>query len=232
MAELSYQTLRENAASAIRMKILSGELAPGMRIIEQNLSREFGISRGPIREALRQLEQEGLVEYVRNAGCSVREITVADVYELYLLRSTYEILAMKLSGGTFTEKELAEMEAVLRDMRTLRDSDVAGIFSCDSRFHRVIIRKSGLPRLTRLWEDLNYCNALASVRSGSYRDDLTKRQYVIHCDLLEVLRGGDLDAICGKIFEHYMFPLKKIARECGLPAGDLYFGDPDLAAKT
>ena len=61
MSELSYQTLRENVVSAIRTKILNQELAPGTRIVEQSLSREFGISRGPIREALRQLEQEGLV---------------------------------------------------------------------------------------------------------------------------------------------------------------------------
>ena len=87
VSELSYQTLRENVVSAIRTKILNQELAPGTRIVEQSLSREFGISRGPIREALRQLEQEGLVEYTRNAGCSVKAITLEDIYEIYLLRS-------------------------------------------------------------------------------------------------------------------------------------------------
>ena len=195
MAELSYQTLRENAVSAIRMKILSGELAPGTRIIEQNLSKEFGISRGPIREALRQLEQEGLVEYVRNAGCSVRSVTIADVYELYLLRSTYEILAVKMCGGVFTEEDLAEMTEALRDMQSL-DRDIRGMLFCDSRFHRVIIRKSGLPRLLGLWEDLNYSNVIASLKSGPYRDGLTRRQYAIHRELLEVLRTGKTDAIC------------------------------------
>ena len=72
MSGLTYRTLRENVAAAIRMKILNQELAPGTRIVEQSLSKEFGISRGPIREALRQLEYEGVVEYTRNAGCSVR----------------------------------------------------------------------------------------------------------------------------------------------------------------
>ena len=102
MSGLTYRTLRENVAAAIRMKILNQELAPGTRIVEQNLSKEFGISRGPIREALRQLEYEGLVEYTRNAGCSVKEITAADVFELYLLRSSYEILAVRLCDGQFT----------------------------------------------------------------------------------------------------------------------------------
>ena len=61
MGRLTYQTLRENVVDVIRMKILNHELVPGMRIIEQDISDELGVSRGPIREALRQLEQEGLV---------------------------------------------------------------------------------------------------------------------------------------------------------------------------
>ena len=66
MSKLRYQTLRENVTKVIREKILNRELQPGMRIIEQNLSEELEVSRGPIREALRQLEQEGVVEYTRN----------------------------------------------------------------------------------------------------------------------------------------------------------------------
>ncbi len=96
MGKLTFQTLREKVAEEIRLKIFNQELTPGMRIIEQELSDELGVSRGPIREALRQLEQEGMIEYARNIGCSVREITTQDVYETYLLRSNYEILAVRL----------------------------------------------------------------------------------------------------------------------------------------
>ena len=61
MGKLDYRTLRENVADEIRMKILNGDMKPGDKIIEQELASEFGISRGPVREALRQLEQEGMV---------------------------------------------------------------------------------------------------------------------------------------------------------------------------
>lgn len=66
MGEFAFQTLRESITSAIRSKILTGELQPGVKLAEQKLAEEFGSSRAPIREALRQLEQEGMVEYSRN----------------------------------------------------------------------------------------------------------------------------------------------------------------------
>ncbi|MCD8084682.1 MAG: GntR family transcriptional regulator, partial [Clostridiales bacterium] len=81
MGRLSYRTLRENIADIIRMKIINQELKPGDHIVEAELANEFGISRGPIREALRQLENEGLIEYTRNVGCSVKQITIQDSYE-------------------------------------------------------------------------------------------------------------------------------------------------------
>ena len=77
MTELGYRTLRENIVDIIRKRIINRELQPGQKIVEQELAKEFKTSRAPIREALRELENEGLVEYVRNAGCSVKEITCA-----------------------------------------------------------------------------------------------------------------------------------------------------------
>ena len=93
MAELIYRTLRENIADIIRKRIIYQELEPGQKIVEQDLAKEFKTSRAPIREALRQLENEGLIEYVRNAGCSVKEITLEESFEIYLMRANYETMA-------------------------------------------------------------------------------------------------------------------------------------------
>ena len=147
MSKLRYQTLRENVAKVIREKILNKELKPGMRIIEQNLSDELEVSRGPIREALRQLEQEGVVEYTRNVGCSVKEITIKDLYEIYLLRSTYEILAVKLCGGQFEQEDIERMEEVLEHMKELKNYEE--VVMCDNVLHSIFVEKGDFQRIKK-----------------------------------------------------------------------------------
>lgn len=223
MSELAYRTLRENVTAEIRAKILNEELAPGTRIVEQNLSKEFGISRGPIREALRQLEYEGLVEYTRNAGCSVKEITAADVFELYLLRSNYEILAVRLCDGRFTEQELSEMEGVLETMRTLRDGEMHRLIDFDHMLHRIIVEKARLPRLQKAWEELNYGSSIVSKICSPYRPDLVNRQYMLHREMLDAFASGDTETICSAIYDHYMRPVKRVIAESGLSPEDYRF---------
>ena len=110
MGEFAFQTLRESITSAIRSKILTGELQPGAKLAEQRLAEEFGSSRAPIREALRQLEQEGMVEYSRNVGCSVRRVKPEDAYEIYLLRANLE---MKSSDLDFLELAFSTRSRIL-----------------------------------------------------------------------------------------------------------------------
>ena len=107
MTELGYKTLRESIVDIIRKRIINRELQPGQKIVEQELAKEFKTSRAPIREALRELENEGLVEYVRNAGCSVKEITFEESFEIYLMRANYEIMAVRLLGRKDTGRNPA-----------------------------------------------------------------------------------------------------------------------------
>ena len=119
MTELGYKTLRESIVDIIRKRIINRELQPGQKIVEQELAKEFKTSRAPIREALRELENEGLVEYVRNAGCSVKEITFEESFEIYLMRANYEIMAVRLLGGKIPEETQQEMEEILERMKNL-----------------------------------------------------------------------------------------------------------------
>ena len=156
MGEFAFQTLRESITSAIRSKILTGELQPGVKLAEQKLAEEFGSSRAPIREALRQLEQEGMVEYSRNVGCSVRRVKPEDAYEIYLLRANLEMTALRYFDCKFPEEDLRTLRGILEEMRNVRPGDLSQIVENDNRFHAVIVQRAGLPRLLKFWDDLNY----------------------------------------------------------------------------
>lgn len=223
MAKLRYRTLRENVVDEIRLKILNREYEPGMRIVEQNLSDELGVSRGPIREALRQLEQEGLVEYVRNVGCSVKQITLEDIYEIYLLRSTYENLAVRTYGGRFSEEELAQMGKIVSEMSHLGEDDLGDLVDCDCRFHQVIVEKAGLNRLLKAWTELNYGNIVCYFAGNSDRKKAAERQHDIHERLLNIFKSGDEETICNAISEHYMKTVKRLMKEKSMSDEDFKY---------
>lgn len=215
MSKLRYQTLRENVAKVIREKILNKELKPGMRIIEQNLSDELEVSRVPIREALRQLEQEGVVEYTRNVGCSVKEITIKDLYEIYLLRSTYEILAVKLCGGQFEQEDIERMEEVLEHMKELKNYEE--VVMCDNVLHSIFVEKGDFQRIKKVWSDLDYGSIVSCYITGFDEQKTVKRQYEFHKKLVEACKTRDVDIICEELRNHYMNSVRYFMEAEGLP---------------
>ena len=224
MAEIEFKTLRERVADAIRMKILNGELKPGARIVEQDLSTELGVSRAPVREALRQIEEEGLIEYTRNVGCSVKCVTDVDLYEIYLLRATYEILAVKLCEGKLIPETLRDMEAALEKMKGLEEQDFHASISYDNAFHAGIIHQVGLPRLTKAWSQLNSGNIITYYTGSTDHAAAIKRQYPIHQALYDVCCTGNTQDICDAIMDHYMLTTRRRMVEQGMDAEHFQFG--------
>ena len=188
MGKLDYRTLRENVADEIRMKILNGDMKPGDKIIEQELASEFGISRGPVREALRQLEQEGMVEYSRNVGCSVKHIGMDDVYEIYYMRANYEMMAVRLYNAPFPQETIEKMEQVLEQMKQLHKEEYRKVFELDNEFHEAILDLVSFKRLKKAWEDLNYGNIVTGYNMEIDSEQVIKRQYLIHEKLLNACR--------------------------------------------
>ena len=213
MGKLAFKTLRENVSEEIRLKILNQELTPGMRIIEQDLSDELGVSRGPIREALRQLEQEGMVEYTRNVGCSVREITIQDIYETYLLRSNYEMIAVRLYEAQFTDEEIARMEEALELMKNLTIENYSKLVSYGCMSHGVIIEKAGLARLKKACQDQEYGEIISCNAGFVDKQTVLERQYPIHRELVDICKTRDVEAICNAISDHYMLTIKRLKSE-------------------
>ena len=213
MGKLDYRTLRENVADEIRMKILNGDMKPGDKIIEQELASEFGISRGPVREALRQLEQEGMVEYSRNVGCSVRHIGMDDIYEIYYMRANYEMMAVRLHNGPFPQEPLEKMEHILEQMKLLRKEEYRKVFELDNEFHEVILDLVSFKRLKKAWEDLNYGNIVTGYNMEVDSEQVIKRQYLIHEKLLNACKTGSPAQVEQAIADHYLGGVEKLIQK-------------------
>ena len=208
MAELIYRTLRENIADIIRKRIIYQELEPGQKIVEQDLAKEFKTSRAPIREALRQLENEELIEYVRNAGCSVKEITLEESFEIYLMRANYETMAVKLMGGNVPEDTICRMEEVLEKMKKLDEE---------------LVEMTGMTRLYKAWKELNYGNIVTGFSLSTDKKRVVERQYPIHKELVDACREKNKEKICQVLSEHYMRTIRRLLKEQGLSEEDSRF---------
>ena len=213
MGKLDYRTLRENVADEIRMKILNGDMKPGDKIVEQELASEFGISRGPVREALRQLEQEGMVEYSRNVGCSVRHVGMDDIYEIYYMRANYEMMAVRLHNGPFPQENLEKMEHILSQMKMLHKDEYRKVFELDNEFHEAILDLVSFKRLKKAWEDLSYGNIVTGYNMDVDREQVIKRQYLIHEKLLSACKTGTTAQVEQAIADHYLVGVEKLIQK-------------------
>jgi GntR family transcriptional regulator of gluconate operon len=139
----------------LRRAILGGELEPGTHLVETMLSARFRVSRAPIREALRELEGEGLVES-RRRGVYVKALTQEDIWELYNLRALLEGAAVELAVRRFDDDDLAalrrELEAMAAAAYTGRTLDFA---EADMRFHTEFFERAGHRRLLRVWQSFS-----------------------------------------------------------------------------
>ena len=180
MAQLNYKTLRQEVADEIRRKILKGEFKAGERIKEHEMAQLLGVSRGPVREALRQLEQEGLVRYERNVGCS-------------------EILAVKLCKGKMEPQALQRMRDSVEQMRQA-GSDLYHQAQLDNSFHSCIVEQAGFHKLERIWKSMDTSN-VAVFAAVEKQDILRCAQR--HRELLAAYETQDEEKIIRALQKHY-----------------------------
>jgi DNA-binding GntR family transcriptional regulator len=136
-------SLRGKVFNQLRTNILNGTYKPGDSLIELRLSEELGVSRTPIREALRQLELEGLVQAIPNKGAVVKGITEQDVEDIFTIRTMIEGLAARWAAEKITPEEITELKEALEfeEFYTVKN-DTDHLMRYDSRFHEIIFRAS------------------------------------------------------------------------------------------
>jgi DNA-binding GntR family transcriptional regulator len=142
-------TLADSTADALRERILAGGFAPGERLVEAEIARQLAISRGPVREALAKLREEGLVRDEPRRGWFVSALTSRDIREIYELRSALEARAAKLALARGSAVELRDRMAELR--AAARAGDRERFAALDFEFHADLTRLSGNSRLHRVF---------------------------------------------------------------------------------
>lgn len=150
-------SLRGKIFNILRQQILDGKYLPGDNLIETKLAEELGVSRTPIREAIRQLELEGLVDSIPNKGVIVRGITEKDIVDIYTIRELLEGLAARWAVDKITDEELEELKDIydLMEFYT-KKGDIEQIAKLNTRFHEVIFRATKSGVLQHILTDFQY----------------------------------------------------------------------------
>lgn len=188
-------TAQEAVLSALRSDILTGSLGPGDQIVQESLAERYGVSRVPLREALKTLESEGQVEYYPHRGYFVAELSVADLLEVYRLRALLEAEAIRHAVPTLSDDDVAALAELCRLVPEASGGlDVIALTSANRRFHFAIFDASGMPRLSRLlrqlWDATDAYRALY-FQGAANRD----RVALEHARMVVALRDRDADEL-------------------------------------
>ncbi len=183
----SYQPLREVVCETLRNAIVAGTLKPGERLMEIQVAEELGVSRTPVREAIRKLELEGFVVMIPRRGTYVSDLSIKDVNEVYEVRTALDVLAAGLAVERITEEELEEMERLLVVFgECIEANDLDKIVEADSKFHDILYKATRNERLigivNNLREQLTRFRSLSMSYPGRLKDMLEE-----HTRLVEAL---------------------------------------------
>jgi DNA-binding GntR family transcriptional regulator len=198
------RVLTDDVADSIREAILSGRLKGGDRLIEDDLAESLNVSRGPIRQAIFRLEQEGLVVHETHRGATVTQVSVEDASEIYSLRQALERLAIRSACERAGAEDLAPLEAILLLFQSIPRASMTRrrVAELDIDFHDAIFRAAHHARLYTAWEALrSQIFVFLLLRDGLPADYLTS-WYRDHSRLLELVRSRDAEVAEATIAEH------------------------------
>jgi len=203
---LDAPSLVQLAAESIRQRILSGALAEGERLIEERLTEELGISRPPLREAMRLLQQEGLIENRPRRGSVVTTLTDQDVFEILTLRSALERLAVELGVPVRDPAHLLPCRAALERMEaSAAVSDRGALVQHAYAFHSSIVALAGHRRLDDSYASVQLQQMLCMARNLYTREheyESLVEHVARHRHLLDVIEAGDPQAVLAELAVH------------------------------
>ncbi len=188
----NYQPLREVVCETLRDAIRKGVLKPGERLMEIQLAEELGVSRTPVREAIRKLELEGYVIMMPRRGTYVANLSIRDVNEVFEIRTSLDSLASGLAAERITEEELERMQRLLVHIgEYIEANDMEKIVAADTEFHDILYQASRNTRLVgiivNLREQLTRFRSMSMAFPGRLQETLAE-----HRRIVDAIAQGDV----------------------------------------
>lgn len=210
MARFDNLTLRERVHDHLKREILANRYAPGSELLEVPLSEELGVSRGPVREALRSLEAEGLVAITPRRGAVVVSLTKREFLEAYQVREALEALGVRLAVPRLTEAALEGLDRRLDAMAQHAEAgDVDAFFEANAAFHEAFMEASENRRLIEVYRRL-------MAQMGPYRRPSARlrgnveRSIAEHREILVAARARDVEAAVALLMRHIQVPQRML----------------------
>ena len=185
--------IREIAYETLKHAIITGQIPAGSRIVETEYADKLHISRTPLREALRKLERDGLVEYILPRGVVVRAFTIADVEEIYTIRNALEMITLPAIIENATPEDIQSMREKLHQMDVfISKNDIDGLSPLARSFHDQLTSISGLNRILRVIQSQDeYIRRFSAISIA--RETRRKSAHEEHYKLIEYVEQKDLE---------------------------------------
>lgn len=193
-------TAQQAVLTELRRMIRHGELPPGTQLAQEALATRLGVSRVPVREALRILEGEGQVIHTPHSGYAVAKLDFDDLQEIKRLREILETEAIRRSMKRFADDDVARMSAALDDMAAAAD-DVGALNAAHRRFHFCVFEPCEMPRLLRVLRQLwDSSEAYQSLRHADQRG--REGSHAEHTEIFEAARARDTSRLVKLLNKH------------------------------
>jgi DNA-binding GntR family transcriptional regulator len=205
------RTAYEAIVTSVRDAILTGALPPGTRLVQTDLAAQFGVSNTPVREALRQLAAESLVQFDAFRGAVVRQPTLDEIREVYELSSMLAPVAARRAVSRMSDAQRARLNELHALM--LQGTDTAAWTQLNREFHDIIEEAAGSPRLMSILRGLRDARMLQVILGLERRERTIEESNREHAELLEAFATGDADSAASIMARHVGASLAAVENE-------------------
>jgi DNA-binding GntR family transcriptional regulator len=201
----SQRTLSDYVADQLRQAILAGQFPPNERLVEQEIAESMQTSRGPVRDALKILENEGLVVRQSHRGAFVAQLHPEDFIEIYTLREALETLAIRYAIQNATDQQIGDLAELVRSMENMarQNYNQVDATDLDMEFHHTLCKISGHKRVTNVWESMSGQIRLVLLKHRLINpDDLRVRSVSWHAKIVDAMRERNTEKAINELRTH------------------------------